>query len=644
MQDHFNSTSDNEIDIRELLHLLSAFKLFIVGICAVSILFSGYFTLKKNNIYTSVAIFKLNEQKSNSFQGGLNAIANLAGITNTSERINLPDAQIKGRIFIENVDAKLNFLTDPYFNTYNPKAIDPIWKSTIKRAIGWQNFSNGNEEAIWQEISKKYAQNIKLLQTSDEAIKIIVTHEKAERAAEIANVIMQEIISINSNLRDKQQDKHLSYLSNTLAKALSDLEVSQSNLKAFAMEETTLPKEGFDSESIKLERLREQFSQTSDLYEAATDLLLMVKNNTTKHADYLSLRQTHPIIDLVEFRRIMGQNEIIGSWSWPEVSTVAEIHNTLSERKIRLQSQIDISLIDIQRSGQAFETYRQLEREAKIAEATYTVLIEQVKAQSMTAGYRPTEAEIYEYASPSISPSSPNLKRGLLIGAILGLIVGSALALVVGINRNVFYSKKSLVTAAQARINASSRTLTSLRNKSLDAIDILTQKKPWPILRDIAVEIHKGKNFLTVVTSSNAKKISYEIGLALALTIQTDDTKIAVIDFKKRKNPKITPDQASIGSFIVSEATGQVSVLRPKSESDPKKIISQKDFLKNIQALNSSFNLVFLCADNDDALSLLRALEGQKIFHLMLAKTKKTNSNTLQCMRSLLPIQGLLHD
>jgi hypothetical protein len=54
--------------------------------------------------------------------------------------------------------------------------------------------------------------------------------------------------------------------------------------------------------------------------------------------------------------------------------------------------------------------------------------------------------------------------------------------------------------------------------------------------------------------------------------------------------------------------------------------------------------MVFLCADNGDAISLLSALEGQKMFHITIAKTKKTKSTTLLHMRSLLPIQGLLYD
>ena len=73
-------------------------------------------------------------------------------------------------------------------------------------------------------------------------------------------------------------------------------------------------------------------------------------------------------------------------------------------------------------------------------------------------------------------------------------------------------------------------------------------------------------------------------------------------------------------------------------------LLSQKDFWENTKSLGSTFDLVFLCADNADAISLLSALEGQKIFHITLARTKKTKSANLMHMHSLLPIQGLLHE
>jgi hypothetical protein len=324
---------------------------------------------------------------------------------------------------------------------------------------------------------------------------------------------------------------------------------------------------------------------------------------------------------------------------------VDAVFDTLTERKSRLQSQINASQIDAERSGLALETYAKLEREAKIAEATYTVLIEQVKAQSMVAGYRPDKTEVYEYASPSISPSAPKRSLILALGAVLGLFVGAALSLVLALRRGVYYSKNSLITGAQARLTASVRALLPLRNKSLNDLNTMLVKKPRSVLRDVAVEIHKSAATQVVVTSSRAKLTGSDVARALASYMQSDTMTVAVIDFSSRaKKLDIDRERLSVGSFVVAESAGHVSILRPDGDLAAMELLSQRGFWENTQSLNPTFDLVFLCADNCDAISLLSALEGQKTFHITLARTKNTKSATLAQMRSLLPIQGLLYD
>ncbi len=46
-------------------------------------------------------------------------------------------------------------------------------------------------------------------------------------------------------------------------------------------------------------------------------------------------------------------------------------------------------------------------RDAKIAEATYTVLIEQVKSQSLAAGFKPETFKVFEYATPPLRHHHP---------------------------------------------------------------------------------------------------------------------------------------------------------------------------------------------------------------------------------------------
>ena len=647
MQNTSNLNSKDEIDLRELLIVLWVYKLFIAGTCALGVICGGYYALNSNKEFTSVAIFKLSQKASNSFSdsGGLGDLANLVGFNNKNSYSDLPVDQVNGRIFIQNLDAKLNFQADPYFNTYNPNLVDPIWKSLIKRAIGWQTSSINAQEAIWQNIVAKYTKSIMLSKTKDGSIKIVVTHVNPERAAEIANVIMDQIISNSKNKKDTEQDQQLTYLSNTLAKALSDLEVSQSNLKEFALENSALPLESFAAGSLQLDALREKFSRTSELHEAVAALLLILQNNSKDKNDYLKLRQKFPIVDQVEFRRILGQNEIISSWSWPETGSVSAVFDTLSERKNRLQSQINASQINAERSSLALETFAKLERKAKIAEATYTVLIEQVKAQSMVAGFRPDKTEVYEYASPSINPSAPKRSQILALGAILGLFAGVALSFVLSICRGVYYSKNSLKNDVQARLTASLKTLLPLRNKILEDINTILMKASRPILRDMAVEIHKSAATQVVVTSSRARMTSNDIARALASYMQSKSMKIAVIDFSSSaKKLDIDNERLSVGSFVVVESAGYISVLRPGVDLVAMELLKLRDFCEKIQSLNSTFDLVFLCADNEDAISLLGALEGQKMFHITIARTKKTKSASLMHMRSLLPIQGLLYD
>ena len=646
MQDPQNSITDDEIDLRELFFTLWAHKLFIVCACAAGIILGGYYALNTDKEFTSSAIFKLDDRSdNNSLSGEFGTLAAIAGFGGGSSAAALPTDQVMGRIFIQELDVKLNFQADPYFNTYNPLSVDPIWKSLIKRVIGWQKSISDPQDIIWQSIITQYSESVVMDTTPDGSLKIVVTHEKSQRAAEIANAVMEEIISITKIKKNTAQDEQLSYLSSTLAKALSDLETSQSNLKEFALDNSALPLESFAASSLQLDALREQLSRTSELHEAVSALAVMLKNKTTDEDNYQTLRQEFPIVDQVEFRRVLGQNEIISSWSWPEAGSVDAVTETLLERKSRLQSQILAAQIDAERSGLALEAYAKLEREAKIAEATYTVLIEQVKAQSMSAGYRPDRTEIFEYASVPIGPSAPKRSLILALGAVLGLFIGASLSLLLAVRRGVYYSINALKAGAQPQFTASAKTLLSLRNKSLSDVSSLLKRKPRAVLRDLAVEIHKSGSNIVIMTSSRSKLSGIAAARSLASYMQSKSLKIALIDFSSNaKKQNIDDERLSVGSFFVDEHSDHVSVLKPHGELEAMELLSQKGFWENIQSLTAKFDLVFLCADNGDAISLLRAAEEQNSFHITIARTKNTKSATLAEMRLRLPIQGLLHD
>ena len=133
-----------------------------------------------------------------------------------------------------------------------------------------------------------------------------------------------------------------------------------------------------------------------------------------------------------------GYEETISAWSWPTLDTIESVTETLSDRISRLE--VDIANIEDSAISYAAsaEAQAKLLRAAKIAEATCTVFTEQVKSQTLVAGFKPETFTVFAYATPPISPSSPKRNLILALGAVLGLFAGSVLSLVNGMRRGVF--------------------------------------------------------------------------------------------------------------------------------------------------------------------------------------------------------------
>lgn len=249
MQNPIDKNIDDEIDYSELFRVLWAHKLFIAITAALGVFCGVYYVSNAEKEYSSVAVFKLDSGASSAFSlpAGLGPLARLGGISTSNQPDYLTAEKINGRIFIKAMNKKLNFEADPYYNTHTPYAVEPFWKSLIKSAIGWENPSVSEQEAIWQGIVSNFSDSVSFDEGSAGSVTLKVTHENALRAAEIANTIMDEMIS---NLRDQKRgeiEKKLSYLSSTLAEALSTMERSQSKLKEFALQNSALPMQSFST-------------------------------------------------------------------------------------------------------------------------------------------------------------------------------------------------------------------------------------------------------------------------------------------------------------------------------------------------------------------------------------------------------------
>lgn len=645
MQDNFKKSSDEEIDLSEFFGIIWRSKFFILSACAIGFFLGGYHAFEANKEFTSSATFKLSSPKKSGFSDEMSIISSLTGIGNLAGS-NLPIEEVMGREFIISLDDSIDLRGDTFFYADKLNYKDPAWKSMIKNMIGFQSVVANPNEIMWQNIIRIYRSNINISSSEDEdAIVVSVTHENAIRSAEIANAIMNAIVQNQKDRSLKEQTEQLNYLSETLSDALFDVEVASSKLKKFLLENNSKPLEDFTQKTLRLDSLRQQFTKTTEILNALAKLSLLLDAGLITQSDYELMRNKFPIVDQVEFRRLLGQNEVINSWVWPDKSLIDKVFNTLSERQNRLNASIIAAQTDATKAGQAQEKYTKLIRENKRAEATYEILIEQIKAHSMVAGYLPEISDVYEYAAPPLSPSSPNINNSLSIGIIFGFLLGCILAVLFKLYRGVYYSYKSLIIQTQARINVNAHHLRNLRQVHLSEINTLLSKKSKQILRSLAIEIHGSGNNQVLFTSLNSKLKSNDVARALASYLHSGDLKIALIDFNmKSQLPSSHDEVASFGSFNLIEKVEKISILQPDNKLEHTEFIARSDFRSQLRLLHSNFDLIFLSADNDDAMSLASAFNGQQTYHILLARIKKTNSKSLINLQTLLPIQGLLYE
>ena len=170
-------------------------------------------------------------------------------------------------------------------------------------------------------------------------------------------------------------------------------------------------------------------------------------------------------------------SETISAWAWPDLETLEAVSTTLLDRIKRLDFQIQNLEENAKIYAKSAEELAIYTRDAKIAEATYKVLIEQVKSQSLAAGFQPETFKVFEYATPPLSPSSPNRKLILAVGALIGIIVGIFLALLNGARRGVYYAKSTLLSDINADVSVKSKSIRRLSKKSIYEINSIILKK-----------------------------------------------------------------------------------------------------------------------------------------------------------------------
>ena len=635
---------DEEVDLNELFAALWANKTLIILITSLSIFLAGYYALTSPKKYTAKAIFLIEQENKSGFSlsGEIGALASLAGLPGggaLSESASLIE-RVLGREFILRVNKKLFMDRDPYFNNYNPDYKDPSWIANIKKLLGRQEKKLKRQAIIENNIIKNYKKAVKVSETDGGAILISVTHKSAEKAAEYANAFMDEIQSLVEQENNEAQNLRLSYLSETLADALQDMERAQKDLKAYVLKNSAFAQENFISGSMKLDEIRMERRKVEDIDRVLSVLGSLVRTGNLDSVSYETLRSDYPLVDDIEFRRILGMSETVSSWTWPQLETLQDVSATLKDRIKRLDVEINTIEENAKIYATSAEVLGKFTRDAKIAEATYTVLIEQVKSQSLADGFRPDTFKVYQYASPPLISSEPRVNIILGLGLIVGVILACAVTLVISTRRGVYYSRAALISHSNAQLTIKSKSIRRISRGSIAKIKLILSKRRVRTIDEAEIKL-ANKSLIYFLNYGGQPSAS---GTARLLATQSSSSgrKVVLCDTTGESNREIegTPSNHSCG-YQVAKIDPYLSLVVSANGTS---FFTASTFHSTIKDLMDNFDQVIVSSSNKDANLGFEALKEFNPCIVLLAGLRKTRRIDIKRLTENQPIDILLHD
>jgi len=642
---HNSNLEDDEIDLGELFAALWSHKILITLFMGLSIFLAGYYAITAEKKYTAKSIFQIEQDNSSSgfnLSGDLGALASLAGFSGAqaSSNTDVLLERATGREFIIDMKAKFSIDRDLYFNTYDPDYKDPLWKATIKKIIGWQTTELEKNAIIENNVLKNYRDNVDFTLTDGGAIEISVTHTDPGKASYYANSFMEEIRQLVEEESDESQTLRLNYLSETLADALQDMEKAQENLKNYALENSAMAQENFISDSVKLDQIRMEQRKVKEISDLLSIIENFIKSGNLDDNSYEALRSSHPLVDDIDFRRILGMSETISAWSWPDIDTIDAVSATLNDRIKRL----DVDISNIEANAQIYassaDDLAKYTRDAKIAEATYTVLIEQVKSQSLAAGFQPDTFKVFEYATPPLSPSSPKRNLVLALGAVLGLFIGCAISLINSMRKGVYYTRSALLSNANADLALRSKPIRRLARKSIPDITGQLSKRQMTVVDEADLKLANKK--LIYIMNSGGQMTASNTARLLAIQSAQSGRNVVLCDTTGQVEKEIKEKSSTEGStFSIQKINDNLSAI---TDANGSSFFTATTFNTTIKDLAKRFDQVFVCTSNRNSqLGLMALLEFAPSL-VMISGLRKTKKSDIKNIKTRLPIDLLFHD
>ena len=247
---------------------------------------------------------------------------------------------------------------------------------------------------------------------------------------------------------------------------------------------------------------------------------------------------------------------------------------------------------------------------------------------------------MFSYASPPLSPSSPQRKLVLALGAVLGIFAGFALSLINALRTGVYYTRRSIIADTQSLIalNTSKfRRIARLKSASLPSA--LSNREIHEL--DEA-EISLSHKHLVCFVDLEGRPTAAQTARLLATQSSKSGKNIVLCDVSNQSNKEIEGHPTIVVSDItVSKADGGFDIL---TECDRASFFTSKNFKIKIESLLSTYDQVYISADSQKFMAGLIALKPFEPGLVILSCLRKTTKASIRKIVSTHPVSILFHD
>ncbi|MDC0739705.1 GNVR domain-containing protein [Cognatishimia sp. SS12] len=619
------ASPNDELDLGEFFALILHRWWFICLVSLTGMILAGFYAFSVADAeYQASTRFEIFSSSQNSLAIGQGtALSALAGI-NLSPRGSEADAlkdRILARPFVGSIYEKAGFSSDPIFNS---SLKDPNLIERLKTFIVGSSLPRELDRDDYLVMAVRgLTAHMQILQSENGIIELRVTHPNGERAAHVANIVVEQALLDIFEREQSQKRASLKYYANELLEARANLDAASTAVRDYAITNSLRSSEDLARTSTQLSQVRLDI-ETIDLSISA------LENISKKDFVGAKFARDYPVSTSLSFRRLLNLSVSPSTWVRPTDDQIDSGIRQLEEQRASLTSSFNSLKARAKRFGDAALELSILQREVEVQQAIYESMIAQFQESSLLSGYELASSRVVESAIPPAGPSSPNKVFMAAMGAILGFIISIGYVLASNFRHGYLYTHAKIKSAFGSfyTLQRERAQVGKINNSELNTRQLAAARELFLTIEDPKTSIA----FMPSGDHPGVERIALDLSKASSLFCST----MAIVDMSNSSLSRLVQKSqiTDIRSFSCSNLMEGVELLLPKDSSQ---FLVAERLEKELNELKANYERIFFVLPNPAAgtaisLAVTRVVDAT----VVIAQRKTTTRFSVEKIKSII--------